>query len=474
MEEHTQDSITTIETTSAMPNTASASTVESKPLSHNASQEVSVYANRPDLEYTHHGNDDATDIDANSEASNGLSFNLPTYGYDQYVMDIANWQRQRVSMGAEPGYYFFKIFFNFNTNYGLLGGLMSPIGDKDEHNTVLKSKNTAFGYLKTVVAVHKYDNVKERMLALSKFAISLKDISLRTPWLFKTLSGLNTINSTYVNNFDKEKIITIGCGQETVDSRIGTMMDLYKFACFDQVNCKEIIPPNLRKFEMSIIVYHMPLSAYHRKAITMNGQNFPQIANQSDDGYKLTLGNDNRVIESKNMYDKDNFSNMMSFKLFTFLNCEIDCDNANEYYTDGMSNEQPFQLGNNQIKIKYDRVYEHRMSEWTQMFFGSDGFYYNRYVPGTLKGNVTVGSQTYDFEIQSQNEKNDLHKLRLDKLKATYENSQMNIMDYQKLLINAYYTPFDLNPTKINEVSLSGMQNAYIEKLRRIRNLFIP
>lgn len=389
-------------------------------------------------------------IGVTNDFENGsLSFDLPDYGYEKYVMDIANWQKQRMTLGGEPGYYYFKIFFNFKTNYGLLGGLMTTLKDSTTPPNVLKSINTAYGYLKRIRKTYGYENIDERMIALAKFTATLKDISLRTPWMFKTLSGLNTINTTYVDHFDKEKIITIGCGPESLDSRIGTMMDLYKYACFDQINCKEIIPANLRKFEMSIMVYHMPLNNYHNKALTSQD-------NAVNDSLWGTLWNavspvpgnlrfDGR-LEAKRTNDINNFSNMMSFKLFTFLNCEIDCENANEYYTDGMSNEQAFQLGNNQLKIKYDRVYEHRMNEWAQMFFGSDGIYYSRGVPEVFNA-MEDDFKPKQTEINVNDQLVDRHAQRLNALNKQYivnlGSGKLSIMDYQNLLVKRYYAPFN-------------------------------
>lgn len=413
-------------------------------------------------EYTFPKGKDRSGYNVNNE-DGVLSFALPDYGYEKYITDIANWQKQRVSFGAEPGYYYFKVFFNFMTNYGLLGGLMTTIDNSknldNKNETLLSSKNTAYGYLQTIKDYHKYENVSERILALAKFAATLKDISLRTPWIFKTLSGLNTINSAYVSGFDKEKNIIIGCNQESVDSRIGTLMDLYKFACFDQINCKEIIPANLRKFEMSIMIYHMPLNMYHTKVMT-DKVNAMNIASPGTNGQ--SVDNTTRVgfdgtIEGKTTNSKDNFSNMMSFKLFTFLNCEIDCENINEYYTDGMSNETAFQLGNNQIKIKYDRVYEHRMNEWGQMFFGSDGFYYNHGIPEIFSGKS-------EFNI-NDNTQVDMHSQRINALNKKWvgnmPSGMLSIMDYQKLLLGRYYLP-DI-PVSINDMltTTNNAKNSY-------------
>jgi hypothetical protein len=204
-----------------------------------------------------------------------------------------------------------------------------PSQDSNDINTTqssilskLAATNSAAGYLATLGKRYKYEKTTERLLALIKFANTLKDISLRTPWLIKTISGLNAINSAYVDNFDKEKAIVIGFADESTDARLGTMADLYKYSCFDQINCKEIIPANLRKFEMSIMVYHMPLKFYNTKVLVSKENamkhslvNFGNNLIGRGERYKF-----DGIIDSKETLPtvNDDFSNMMSFKLFTF------------------------------------------------------------------------------------------------------------------------------------------------------------
>ena len=74
----------------------------------------------------------------------------------------------------------------------------------------------------------------------------------------------------------------------------------------------------------------------------------------------------------------NNWSNVMSYKMLTFQNCEIDTSSFGKYIENAeINNEKAFMLGNNAMKIKYDRVYYHNMNEWNQFMFGSDGFHYN-------------------------------------------------------------------------------------------------
>ena len=80
------------------------------------------------IDYLYRPGGQSIDSDINEE----LSFQLPDYGYDRHLLDIRNWQKQLVSFGAEPGWFFFKIFFNFHTNYGLLGGMLKMVKSKKQ------------------------------------------------------------------------------------------------------------------------------------------------------------------------------------------------------------------------------------------------------------------------------------------------------------------------------------------------------
>ena len=413
-----------------------------------------------------------------------LMLEFPDYGYDRYVTDIANWQKQRSTLGGDPGAFYFKVFFNFNTNYGLLGGALQTINNRqtstepDETSMLnqLKSTNTALGYLCTLAGNYMVDLIPDRLLALSKFIISLKNISLRTPWMIKSVSGLNTINGSGTKDFDKERSITLTFSEDSVDARFGTMLDLYKFSCFDQINCREIIPVNLRKFEMSIMVYQMPLKYYHTKVMTSKDNS---RKNTSANFFKgiMGVGEDlefDGVLDAKTTTlgssTTNNFGDLMSFKLFTFLNCEIDTENINEYYIDGMSNEAPFKLGNNGIKIRYDRVYEHRMNEWIEAMFGSDGFQFNNVIPENLKNlerskyldtpeknimlmNSTDSPNSPDSAISQ-------YRQRAEALRNKWY-GKTSIVEYTDLLIAKYYRPnhFHVPGTSLQDLgnSLSNM-----------------
>ena len=342
--------------------------------------------------------------DDKNDTDNILDFEFPQYGVDEIINDVANWQRQLTNIGGEPGYFYFKIFFKFKTNYGLLADLL-----KEQSNQKQLSQGSAIFYLASIEHRYKHEQIPHRMLALYKFGSTLRSLQTETPWFFKGVNGLDKLNSQFLANIGKQQMLEIVCNTESVDMRLGTLLDLYKYACYDYANCKEIIPVNLRKFDMSIITYHMPLKLYNTHIIQSNQRN----------------KKDRKNVESKTMYPTTgeiNFSNVMSYKMYSFKNCEFDTETLDSYTPSSLSNETAFNMGGNTLKIKYDRVYEHRMNEWGQFMMGDTGFYYNEHAPESAIGtgnltNVSGNSTPYVINTNNLNHQS----TRLEFIKKRYE-----------------------------------------------------
>ena len=272
-----------------------------------------------------------------------LSF-FPFYKVTDYTTDLNNFRKQ-INPFGQKGCFYFKIFFNFDSGYGLLGYQNSP--------------NTALHYLNNIenLSMYKSEQISDRINALAKFKNILKTLSIDTPWFFKEVSNLNNLNDLFVHEdeFGAESYINIHCNYEATDMRLGTLFNLYKFICYNSLRNKEILPPNLRKFDMTILFMHVPLKNYH--------MGFDYYGTAFDDkALSFSSNNDMR--------------NIMSVKMLTFQNCEFDVKSMNEM-TDSVSNETMFELGNNVLKINYGRVYEHRINEFEQFGFGPDGFIFD-------------------------------------------------------------------------------------------------
>ena len=360
---------------------------------------------------------------------------VPNFGYDVWLNEKYMWQRNLYNFFGEPGYFYYKIFFKFDTNYGLFGGILnglSPINsqsqsstptvtDKKSKNALNKLKDTGKKLLDTgkqalnsflgnsseeeqvpttennMIYAHnsaiKYlqginNNwntsimAAERINALVRFTRTLSYISTNAPWFFKSVKGLDKAGIPIIDDFTKERTIDIECNVDSIDMRLSTMMDWYKFACYDDMYHYEVIPENLRKFDMLIMVFPSPIKELHMPVMNLS-QSVPFAhTNKSSTGKdKLSSLIDNQVnkLFKKNAETStpEQFGNNFSFKLFEFIGCEIDRESISSQVPGDLNNENPFNLGKGNIKIKYDQCYQHTSNEFERMLFGSDGIIYD-------------------------------------------------------------------------------------------------
>ena len=215
------------------------------------------------------------------------------------------------------------------------------------------ANNTAIQYL-TRNYSKSNDNMGARRKSLVKFVRSLSYISSYAPWFFKSVKDVNNALNMNLDNLTAEKSIEIECSEEATDLRLLTLMDFYKYAAYDAINQKEILPENLRKFDLDVVVFQSPIR-------------YLQTSTRDLKGRKTVYKN----LNSANMTDR------MSFKLFSFQGCEIDYSTLNTMLPQTFSNQTPFQSSPT-FKIKYDRVYQHNQNEFAKVLFGDSGFLWSQ------------------------------------------------------------------------------------------------
>jgi hypothetical protein len=315
--------------------------------------------------------------------SDKMDIAVPSWGYDDFINTRAIFQKGIHSPFSLPGFFYFKVFFKFDTQHGLFGGILNNGNSKSDHNYTTQNveqdkdgnkkivdkkhtesvdgiyvgTNTAAKYLSVLHHSKRYKMSApgERLNALVKFTKMLSHISCKEPWYIKSIKGLGQADSIKLEDMSKEKVIEIGMGMEAVDMRLTTMFDLYRFACYDMANCREIIPDNLRKFEMQVVVFNVPLKNFHQ-ALKTNRETFK---------YKRLEGDEK-----------------MSYKVYTFQNCEFDPESFGSGMPD-LDVEKAGELGHHTIKIKYDRVYTTTSAEFYNLLLSPTGFipsYNNKHV----------------------------------------------------------------------------------------------
>ena len=215
----------------------------------------------------------------------------------------------------DPTYLGFKLFFLFDQpESGLLSTIAHP--------------NTALAYLEA-------RGYTQRAAYLKQFVTLLKRINMECPWFWQSLEGLD---EAWKHGFNEEEFvaligadrkITINTLDESVDLRMTALMDLYRKACFDWSNRREVVPRNLRFFSVAIYCYEA--RSINRNVGINTGINaLLDVANGADPLSTMTkevvkmqklLGSDQTTfdpIQSNVLSINDNISRIM----FDFNYCE--------------------------------------------------------------------------------------------------------------------------------------------------------
>ena len=315
-----------------------------------------------DNQFEYDGSGIIASRDANTDQT---LLDIPAWGYKDFINERVSFQKGLDSIATQPAWLYFKLFFKFDSSYGLLGGIMrSSDGNKFAAN------NTAIQYL-TRNWYKLNDNMSARRKSLIKFVRSLSYISSYAPWFFKSVKDVNNALNMNLNNLTAEKSIEIECSEEATDLRLLTLMDFYKYAAYDAINQKEILPENLRKFDLDIVVFQSPIRYLQTSTRDLKG--------------RTTLY---KNLNAANMTDR------MSFKLFSFQGCEIDYSTLNTMLPQTFSNQAPFQSSPT-FKIKYDRVYQHNQNEFAKVLFGDSGFLWSQNEATTPE---TINAESDDHE----------------------------------------------------------------------------
>lgn len=322
----------------------------------------------PDEQFEYDGSGRIASRDANTDQT---LLDVPAWGYKDFINERVSFQKGLDSIATQPAWLYFKLFFKFDSSYGLLGGIM-----KSSDGSKFAANNTAIQYL-TRNYGKSSDNMGARRKSLVKFVRSLSYISSYAPWFFKSVKDVNNALNMNLDNLTAEKSIEIECSEEATDLRLLTLMDFYKYAAYDAINQKEILPENLRKFDLDVVVFQSPIR-------------YLQTSTRDLKGRKTVYKN----LNSANMTDR------MSFKLFSFQGCEIDYSTLNTMLPQTFSNQAPFQSSPT-FKIKYDRVYQHNQNEFAKVLFGDSGFLWSQ--------NEATAPETINAE--SDDHENKRHKM---------------------------------------------------------------
>lgn len=256
----------------------------------------------------------------------------PMMSYARMLRDRNEFRKSGTKHGSDfnifdtPTLKFFKILFYFHgkseyeTDERMSTGLLAPAWTYKLNENTYWQSTSAWAYL-------KMNDENERAEKLEQFISLLSNINSESPWYFSAISGLDSAlerKSVTDGKLDLSEVkkLQIKCLPDAVDDRIGTLLSLYRDIAWSWSMKKEILPVNLRKFDMAVYVMELPMWFIHK------GQD---------------------IVDGNSEFKP-------SYKMFEFHNCEFDYNSIKSGYSE-ISNQTGIQPTYT-IDIMYDDCYE--------------------------------------------------------------------------------------------------------------------
>jgi hypothetical protein len=219
----------------------------------------------------------------------------------------------------------------------------SPLFSLEDGN-----RNCAYNYLISI-------GETERAAYLKKFIEVFKFMLNDMPWYFQTIDGLD---EAWKRDFNSPRVhgeLTIGCLDDITFKMTG-LIDLYRKACFDWANTREVVPHNLRKFGLMVYVHEI-------KMITGLDSFKPQdsLADRVGEFKKSFAEDKNAAIAGAfakvtGQNDKSIDIQSTTRMLFHFHKCTINLESGSKIFS-SLSNSDPTS-GSQELKLEYHGVEE--------------------------------------------------------------------------------------------------------------------
>lgn len=307
--------------------------------------------------------------------------------YKHILSDIKNFKKSGSQFGDEfniydtPAHKYFKILFYFGSTpeidsneYG--SGLLAPTWEyaTDE----LYNYNSAWAYL-------KLNDEEERAEKLEQFVTLLSDINSKSPWYFSTLGGIQEALERKVVDDGKlemseNKKLTITCLPDAFDNRISTLLELYRDVTWSWIQKKEIIPANLKKFDMAVYIFETMTNNLHK---------------------------DTDIIDTNNGYN-------VSYKMIEFHDCEFGYNSIKSGWNELNNSEGTSPKYT--IDISYNDCYEISYNDIMMRTIGDV----------ILTDMINSSKNDNDYISNPQVNDNSLYNEMINRIYPTYDNSEIN------------------------------------------------
>lgn len=263
------------------------------------------------------------------------------------------------NMADTPGRSYYRILFHFFDDDQAEGqngyGFLHPTWALPQQNEdTWRLNSSAYSYLK----LNKEDLRAEHLM---RFCHLLSNINTASPWYWKSIKGLGDglsrkeVNTGLVFGNDRRSI-QIECLPDAVDNRIRTLIDLYREIVFSWRTKREIIPSNLRKFDMTICLLQSPITGIHTPADSGS-----KITDLLGAGAKKYLDTSSDDYATANAMQSE--KHIASYKIFELHGCEFDIASGQDVYNnlDNQEGLAPEYI----LNIFYDDVIEYSYNEFS-------------------------------------------------------------------------------------------------------------
>ena len=266
------------------------------------------------------------------------------------TFDLATIERFKKGIQSDYGKYNDPTYLGFVLLFNDFDVDRSPLLARGT-DSAAPPVGSALDYLASI-------NDGARYQYLKLFQELLLDTNYWMPWYWQQLEGIDkvgdygSLKDPYKGGTDSRiKITTL----ESVDLRITALMDLYRKACFDYEFRREIIPSNLRKFQVSIFIQEIRNIQVDFGTLGNALNTFNQLSGAYPGGSALNIPFE--TPQQKAARETAEVSNEFGANMmFTLKYCEFDSDKSyGSFASVNMSAPEP---ATQLIEFTYDSIDE--------------------------------------------------------------------------------------------------------------------
>ena len=296
----------------------------------------------------------------------------------------------------------FKLMIDWDRVDGLLASEINP-------NTNQPNINSALNYLNRIGEVERHDILE---LWIHNFKKLVRDYD----FLLQSVEGIDAITNQKPGNMFTEGDKLSFNFNETSDMRIQSLITTYRHIWYDDVRMVEVLPENLRLFDLSVLIY---AGGYYNMGIYDEYDIFGDVP-------LIACGNNNekqifptlRKLSDEYFNEKTKEHNF-SYHLINVEGCQFNSEDNGKKFFETLTNEQ-----GNEI-IKNTMVMNYKFGEFSAIFN-------NLFGPNNLADGLATISNI------NNNEKGNYWSRLKSALKTESDDFLSNVkcrsLDYSKLL----------------------------------------